>query len=178
VKKKSKRAITAEEHAKIVATEQNEEHRLYYQILWEIGAGQSDAANLTVENIDWQRRVLSFNRKKTGELCQLRIGTSLEALFRKLPHEGALFPRMIQIPDKHRSAEFYRRCHVLGIKGVSLHSYRYAWAERAKELGVPERLAQIAQGHSSTAVHRAYAKNGKAICPALDEYLSVSAGND
>lgn len=45
-----------------------------------------------------------------------------------------------------------------GIKGVTLHSYRYAWAERAKVCGYPERFAQEALGHNSKAVHRAYAK--------------------
>jgi len=41
---------------------------------------------------------------------------------------------------------------------VTLHSYRYAWAERAKTCGYPERFAQEALGHNSKAVHRAYAK--------------------
>lgn len=40
---------------------------------------------------------------------------------------------------------------------MSLHSYRYAWAERAKTAGYPERFAQEALGHNSKAVHRAYA---------------------
>jgi methionyl-tRNA formyltransferase len=39
---------------------------------------------------------------------------------------------------------------------VTLHSYRYAWAERAKTAGYPERFAQLALGHNSKAVHRAY----------------------
>jgi integrase len=43
----------------------------------------------------------------------------------------------------------------LGIKGVTLHTYRYAWAERAKCAGYPERFAQEALGHNSKAVHRA-----------------------
>jgi integrase len=41
--------------------------------------------------------------------------------------------------------------------GVTLHSYRYAWAERAKTCAMPERFAQEALGHNSKAVHRAYA---------------------
>jgi hypothetical protein len=44
----------------------------------------------------------------------------------------------------------------LGIKGVTLHSYRYAWAERAKTAGYPERFAMENLGHNSKAVHRAY----------------------
>ncbi|MCI0537862.1 MAG: hypothetical protein L0Z50_21825 [Verrucomicrobiales bacterium] len=58
----------------------------------------------------------------------------------------------------------------MGIEGVSLHSYRYAWAERAKKAGYPERFAQEALGHNSAAVHRAYAKKAEVILPPLEEY--------
>jgi len=42
--------------------------------------------------------------------------------------------------DNARAAEFYRRYKLLGIAGVSLHSYRCAWAERAKDLRVSRTL--------------------------------------
>jgi integrase len=58
----------------------------------------------------------------------------------------------------------------LGITGVSLHSYRYAWAERAKKAGYPERFAQEALGHNSKAVHRAYARKAQVELPSLGEY--------
>lgn len=58
----------------------------------------------------------------------------------------------------------------LGIKGVSLHSYRYAWAERAKTAGYPERFAQLALGHNSKAVHRAYARKAQVTLPLLEDY--------
>lgn len=53
---------------------------------------------------------------------------------------------------------------------MSLHSYRYAWAERAKIVGYPERFAQMALGHNSKAVHRAYARNARMTLPPLEEY--------
>jgi len=56
-----------------------------------------------------------------------------------------------------RATEFKQRCQQLQIKGVTLHSYRYAWAERAKTAGYPERFAQEALGLNSKGVHRAYA---------------------
>jgi len=62
-----------------------------------------------------------------------------------------------------------------GVQGVSLHSYRHSWAERAKACGYPQRFAQAALGHSSRAVHEAYARGAIVLCPALDEYESVSA---
>jgi hypothetical protein len=40
------------------------------------------------------------------------------------------------------------------IAGVSLHSYRYAWAERALKCGFPERFAQQALGYNSKAMHQ------------------------
>jgi integrase len=64
--------------------------------------------------------------------------------------------RLVRASD--RATEFKQRCRGLGIEGVTLHSYRYSWAERARECGYPERLAQEALGHASKAVHRAYAK--------------------
>lgn len=63
-----------------------------------------------------------------------------------------------------------RRCEGLGIRGITLHSYRYAWAERAKVSGYPERFAQLALGHNIKAVHRAYAKQAQVTVPPLDEY--------
>jgi hypothetical protein len=48
----SKRAITAEEHAAVIASEKNTERRAYYEVLSETGAAQTDAANLSAEDID------------------------------------------------------------------------------------------------------------------------------
>jgi integrase len=64
----------------------------------------------------------------------------------------------------------HRRVH-----GVSLHSYRHAWAQRAKACGYPQRFAQEALGHGSRAVHDAYANGALVICPALDEYETLNA---
>ena len=58
----------------------------------------------------------------------------------------------------------------LGIKGVTLHSYRYAWAERAKTAGYPERYAQVNLGHNSRAMARAYSRKAPVEMPSLSEY--------
>ena len=57
-----------------------------------------------------------------------------------------------------------------------MHSYRYAWAERAAEAGYPERYAQQALGHASAAIHRAYAKKARVEVPPLEEFEKVPAG--
>lgn len=87
-----------------------------------------------------------------------------------MPQSGPLFPHISTLSANDRSAEFSRRCRLCGIESVSLHSYRYAWAERAKSAGMPERFAMQALGHNSKAVHRAYAKSAYIKVPTLEDY--------
>lgn len=170
VRSQKRRGLTADEHRRIIEAETNAERRTFYEVLWEIGAAQSDAAQLQAANLDWSTRTLSYQRCKTGEWARMTIGPSLESLLRRLPASGYLFPKVATTPASARSAEFYRRCRLLKLSGVSLHSYRYAWAERALASGYPERWAQHALGHSSKAVHRAYAKAAFVVCPSLEQY--------
>jgi integrase len=74
---KQKRAITLKEHKHILGAEMNAERNLFYQLLWEIGAAQSDAAALQADQIDWSARTLSFQRKKTGAWCHMVFGKAL-----------------------------------------------------------------------------------------------------
>jgi hypothetical protein len=69
-----------------------------------------------------------------------------------------------------RATEFKQRCEGLAIAGVTLHSYRYSWAERALQCGYPERFAQQALGHNSKAVHHAYAKRAEVTVPSLEDW--------
>jgi integrase len=170
VKFKEKRAITIEEHQAIVAREQNNERKAFYMLAWHLGASQTDMALLEAKNIDWEDSVISFARKKTGSIALMRFDEEMAAVFRTLPNDGPLFPYLRTVRAGDRATEFKQRCEGLGIKGVSLHSYRYAWAERAKKAGYPERFAQEALGHNSKAVHRAYARKAQVELPALGDY--------
>ena len=170
---REKRAITIQEHECLLGWEKNLERRHFYQLLWEIGSSQSDAAMLTTSNIDWPNRVLTYQRQKTGEWASIQIGKRLEGLLKDLPHQGFLFPKISQLSAGERSGNFWRRCKIAKVTGVSLHSYRYAWAQRARANGYPIRWAQNALGHNSRAVHLGYAKGVVALCPSLEEYESV-----
>src|SRR5947209_11227248 len=66
IRSQSKRAITAEEHGAVIASEKNTERRAYYELLYETGAAQTDAANLTTDNIDCENGILVYRRKKLG----------------------------------------------------------------------------------------------------------------
>ena len=161
IRSRRRRAVTTAEHAKIIASEKNPEKHAYYEFLYETGAAQSDAAELTAENVHWQDGLLVYYRKKLGpnsEPARLSIGAKLRELLESLPRSGDLFPTIKRAKPNARSTEFRRRCRIAGVSGVSLHSYRHSWAQRAKASGYPQRFAQDALGHSSRAVHEAYAK--------------------
>ncbi len=81
----------------------------------------------------------------------ITFGAEAASVLESLPKFGPLFPRMARIKENHRAKMFIKRLKTVGITGISLHSYRYAWAERAKTVGMPERFAQQALGHSSKA---------------------------
>jgi integrase len=172
---KDRRGITRDEHEAVLAREKNAEWKLFLELLWETGAAQSDADSFTAEDIDWQTRTISYFRQKTGSLAQFTIGTALERMLQQLPTTGALFPQLSTWSESDRASRFRRRCHRAGVSGVTLHSYRYAWAERAKVVGMPERFAQAALGHNSKAIHRAYAKKAVIIAPSLEDYERKAA---
>ena len=172
IRHRERRAITFDEHQKILAAETNPERKAFYELAWHIGASQSDIAFLRTEDIDWAQRVISYQRKKTGEYALIRFDELIEAILRRLPKDGPLFPYLRTVRPGDRATEFMQRTRGLDIKGVSLHSYRYAWAERARCCGYPERFAQEALGHNSKAVHRVYARKAQVVVPPLSAYES------
>ena len=181
---KPKRGITEGEHQLIIAREQNPERRDFYELCWLLGGSQGDIANLTDEDIDWDDRIICYNRQKLLHRMQenpnlksamLRFGPKIEEVLRRRPAKGPLFPYLCTVRAGDRATEFKQRCDGLGIKGVTLHSYRYGWAERARKAHYPERAAQDTLGQASAAVHRAYAKNAAVITPTLDEWEELVA---
>ncbi|MGA2030031.1 MAG: hypothetical protein ABSG87_08155 [Verrucomicrobiota bacterium] len=80
-------------------------------------------------------------RKKTGVPVIIHLGAEALNLFKDLLAEGVLFPYLSRVQANDRVTEFRSRCRQLGIKSVTLYSYRYDWAERAKTVGYRERFA-------------------------------------
>jgi integrase len=167
---KEKRGITLAEHLAIVARENNHERRAFYKLAWHLGASQSDLAFLEAENVDWDNHVVSYKRMKSGTVAIMRFDEDMAEILRDLPGNGPLFPYLRTVRAGDRATEFKQRCAGLGIQGVTLHSYRYAWAERAKAAGYPERYAQVNLGHNSKAMTRAYSRKAEVDMPTLSEY--------
>ena len=155
----ARKAITEEQYLQIIEREQNPEKQAFYQLLWHLGGSQTDIAILTAEAIDWTTRTINFPRKKNHQTCAQRFGDECAAVLEKLPKQGLLLPSIARLGEGDRATYFTLRCRTLGITGISLHSFRYSWAERAAAVGMPERFAMMALGHKSRAIHQAYSKN-------------------
>ena len=167
---KDQRGITWDEHQRILEREGNPERRDFYELCWYFGGSQSDIASLQAGDLDYKRRGFSYDRLKTSKSERLpHRPQSLEGHPAPSAHGLRCFPISSTCAGGDRATEFKQRCEGLGIAGVTLHSYRYAWAERSADNGYPERYAQRVLGQNSKMVHRAYAKKGP-------EAIAVSGG--
>ena len=114
IKFKEKRGITLKEHQAIVEREQNVERKAFYKLAWHLGASQSDIAFLEAENIDLEKKVISFARMKTGSVAVMRFDDEVAEILRDLPGTGPLFPYLRTVRAGDRSTEFHQRCVGLG----------------------------------------------------------------
>ena len=117
-----KRAITADEHRRIIEREKNPERKAFYELCWHVGGSQTDMATLTAESVDWQKRTFTYFRMKTGTRAQLEIGVGLEKLLRSLPAKGNLFPYLATVREADRATEFRQRCNGLGKQHGKFHA--------------------------------------------------------
>jgi integrase len=175
-----RRGITANEHGILVSMTKNREYRLYFQLLWETGGSQTDIARLDASDIDWQARRLYYqrqrHRERDGGRVSIAVGSSLAAILRQLPSKGPLFPKIGRLREDRRASYFAKiRKRALLPKELILHSYRYAWAERARAADMPENEAMAHLGHTSKAVHRAYARRAETVTMPLEYYEALKA---
>ena len=68
-----KRAMTENEYQSIIKAEQNQERRAYYELFWEVGSAQMDAAQLTAEGIDWNAMTFSVRAKPCARLSPTMV---------------------------------------------------------------------------------------------------------
>jgi hypothetical protein len=148
-------------------------------MLWLSGGAQTDVAHFCSDYIDHSTQTICFQRKKMRSRdrghCRIPIGKEIRTLLKKLPVEGWFFPTIRLESSTQRAAKFKALCHRLEISDVTLHSYRYALAERAWCSGMPENEAMVYLGHKGRIGHYAYAKNAPVIALPLCYYEEQKA---
>ena len=108
VQYKEKRAITFEEHQKIINREHNPATRAYFQLLWQLGGSQTDIATLTAEDIDWNDQTIAYQRHKTGVTSLISFGEEIAAILQTLLQSEYLFPTLARLHERHRSKLFIK----------------------------------------------------------------------
>jgi len=167
--KVKKRAITWEEHCRLSQNVSRRSWKWYLTILWETGAAQADAADFRLDFI--KDGVMTYSRAKNGRRAAFKLSKVMLQVVQEAAGgrtSGFILPTIQREGTNCRATVFRNLCRRLGIQGVTLHSYRYAWAVRAFEMGIPERLAMVGLGHNSSAVHHAYASGARLVAPALE----------
>ena len=105
VRYKEKRAITLKDHQSIITWETNTERRAFYEVAWHIGALQSDIAFLEAENVDWENKIISYERKKTGTVAFVKFGVDLE---KNTPFPARSWAAFSVSPDGSRGGPSHR----------------------------------------------------------------------
>src|SRR3989442_524889 len=108
-----KRGITWEEHQAVVAAEINPERKAFFELAWHVGAAQIDLVSLKTEDVDWQNRLISYKRRKTGTPAILRFDEEVASILKRLPQTGSLFPNLSKFTSSNRAAHFWHLCQRL-----------------------------------------------------------------
>ena len=91
IRHKEKRAITWEEHCRIVAREGNAERKAFYQLAWHLGASQGDLANLHAEDVDWTSGTITYLCPHEDQMAREPDATSdqIRAIGHRHPQHAA-----------------------------------------------------------------------------------------
>src|SRR5207249_4288768 len=84
--------VVMDEHQAVVAAEINPERKAFFELAWHVGAAQIDLVSLKTEDVDWQNRLISYKRRKTGTPAILRFDEEVASILKRLPQTGSLFP--------------------------------------------------------------------------------------
>jgi hypothetical protein len=179
-----------------------EEMRSLLRLLWELGASQRDARELTTDKINFSQGRIIFQRKKWrkhGVLAErepIRFPMSAECkrilkpLYKKAKATKSkyIFPKLSQLNTQGFCRVFTRLRERAGIpkrvpcidgisKRLILHSYRYRFAQECVVSGATKREAQLMLGQNSSMVNAAYSREEELMVKPLDEIARERGDN-
>jgi integrase len=146
------------------------------------GTRLHDTANLRWENVDLDKRLLSYRASKTGKKVQIPIHDALYAHLRKQIRgigKAPLFKSLTGKSTSFLSREFGKVMEHAGVHGVTarvrqgkssravntltFHSLRHAYASMMANAGVSEEIRMKLAGHASKDVHAGYTHHEMAV---------------
>ena len=171
-----------------------EEMGNFLKLLWELGASQRDARELTTDKINFSQGRIIFQRKKWrkhGVLVErdpIRFPMSakckqiIKPLYKKAKAAESkhIFPLLSQLTTQNFCRFFTHLRERAGIpkrvpcvdgipKRIIPHSYRYHFAQECVVSGATKREAQLMLGQNSSMVNAAYSREDELMVKPLDE---------
>lgn len=159
-------AVLPPEQLRQVWAELEQPYRLITQVAYFTAARVGEVVQLQAEDMQGDRLIYRATTTKTRTTRTATIPRQLMTAIAQadLPSAGYLFPSSgsrghitTRAVDKH----LRRAAELLGLEGVSLHSFRRSQATHLHQAGVPLRAIQRITGHKSLS--------------ALERYLDISA---
>jgi integrase/recombinase XerD len=163
--------LDAEKIARVFAGLRNPKHKLALSIAFGCGLRVAELAALTIQDLDFTRRIIHIRQGKGGKDRIVMLPESLEqSLHDYLAcYQPKLYLFESPLPGRpmaRRSFQeiFKQACHKAGIGEVGgIHSLRHSFATQLLENGTDIRFIQALLGHSS--------------CKTTERYTHVAAHN-
>ncbi len=127
-----------------------------FRIALETGCRLSET-EIAFENIDFERKTITFVDPKGGRPYTVPLPNSLVPLLKKIQATGA--PCTVTL-DKKSSTRFSNFLRRIGLATHSFHCTRVTHITRLARAGVPLREAMRMVNHSSETVHKIYLRLG------------------
>lgn len=147
--------------------ELSQPHLVISQICYYTAARIGEVLQLRAEDIKGERIVYRASNTKTKKTRTVKVPQQLKEVLEAadLPHSGFLFPGSGK--SGHLTKEAFekalkRAAQLIGVDGVSTHSFRRSMATHLHLAGVPLRSIQRLTGHSTLASLERYLDIGSA----------------
>jgi len=142
-------------------TELDEPYRLVTQIAYFTAARIGEVVSLSAADLRGERIVYRASQTKTKTTKEAVIPQQLAALLAAadLPKAGYLFPsggRSGHLTTRAVDKHLRRAAALIGVEGVSLHSFRRSQATHLHLAGVPLRAIQRITGHATLSALERY----------------------
>jgi site-specific recombinase XerD len=154
--------ISQEEVRQVLASIQNEKHRLLVMLMYGAGLRVTETVSLRVEDVDSKRMLLHINQGKgrKDRLVPLpqALLVRLRRYYKRCRPEYWLFPGVIPGSHMTRDAvgDFITKCRPVVGKPLTPHTFRHCFATHHLEAGTDLRTVQALLGHAwinSTAIY-------------------------
>jgi site-specific recombinase XerD len=155
--------LSIREVEKILSITSNIKHKLVILLTYSAGLRVSEAVNLQLNDIDYDRKIITVRRGKGKKDRQVPLSTTLEEFLSKYfkEYKPSLYLFEGQKGGKYsvRSVQsiFRKACMKAGIKKpVTVHSLRHSYATHLLESGTDLRIIQELLGHKSSKTTEIY----------------------